>query len=121
MPVQEAIAHARAHHGKSLQKLMDLLRIPSISTLSENAKDVRQAAGWIAAHLTSMGMTAQIFPTALHPVVYGELLEAGPRAPTLLVYGHYDVQPVEPIEEWLSPPLNPCSEAKHWSRAGPPT
>jgi acetylornithine deacetylase/succinyl-diaminopimelate desuccinylase-like protein len=84
------------------------LRIASISTLPEHASDMRRAAEWITAELTRLGFErADVMPTAGHPIVYAERLKAGPEAPTILLYGHYDVQPVDPIEEWMSPPFEP--------------
>jgi acetylornithine deacetylase/succinyl-diaminopimelate desuccinylase-like protein len=103
-----AIAYAREHQKESLEDLKSLVRIPSISTLSENKEDMRRAAEWIAGQLRSFGFEAvDLVPTAKHPVVVGEWLKAGVDAPTLLVYGHYDVQPVDPIELWKSDPFDP--------------
>ena len=70
--------------------------------------DIQQAAGWIADRLRKAGLNSvEIIPTDGHPAVYGEAFLAGPRAPTILMYGHYDVQPVDPIDEWTSPPFEP--------------
>ena len=88
-------------------ELFEFLRIPSISARSEHKADVARAADWLAAKLTSAGMTAEILPTAGHPIVIGEWRGAGPTVPTYLVYGHYDVQPVEPLDLWHSPPFEP--------------
>ena len=88
-------------------ELFEFLRIPSISARSEHKADVARAADWLAEKLTSAGMTAEVLPTAGHPIVIGEWRGAGPKAPTYLVYGHYDVQPVEPLELWHSPPFEP--------------
>jgi acetylornithine deacetylase/succinyl-diaminopimelate desuccinylase-like protein len=83
-----------------LEELKDFLRIKSISTLPENAADVRHAADWVADQLRQAGMSrVEIFPTKRHPIVYAEWLGA-PGAPTVLIYGHFDVQPVDPIENW---------------------
>jgi acetylornithine deacetylase/succinyl-diaminopimelate desuccinylase-like protein len=90
-----------------LAELFDFLRIPSISTDSERIDDVRDAADWLAGQLTSAGCTeTAIWETAGHPVVYGAWRGA-PGAPTVLVYGHYDVQPEDPVELWSSPPFEP--------------
>jgi len=90
-----------------LAELFDFLRIPSISTDSERVDDVRAAADWLAAQLASAGCTeTAIWETEGHPVVYGAWRGA-PDAPTVLVYGHYDVQPEDPIELWSSPPFEP--------------
>jgi acetylornithine deacetylase/succinyl-diaminopimelate desuccinylase-like protein len=97
-----------AHYEEFLTDLQDLLRIPSISTLSEHKGDIRRAAAWLKTHLESVGMTrAEVFETTGHPIVYAEWLNAG-DAPTVLVYGHYDVQPVDDAEnQWLSDPFEP--------------
>jgi acetylornithine deacetylase/succinyl-diaminopimelate desuccinylase-like protein len=90
-----------------LENLFELLRIPSISTLHEHAPDIRRAAAWIAAELTRIGAErVEVAETAGHPVVYGDWLHA-PGAPTILVYCHYDVQPVDPIELWETAPFEP--------------
>jgi len=84
-----------------------LLAIPSISTLSEHKPDMQRAAGWITHQLTSIGFkNVEVMPTTGHPVVYGEWLGV-PNQPTVLVYGHYDVQPVDPLNEWHTPPFEP--------------
>jgi len=103
-----AIQYAHDHRGRFLDELNDLLRIPSISTYPENKQDMLRTAEWVAARLRKVGITGvQIFPTAGHPVVYGEHLAAGAGAPTVLVYGHYDVQPAEPLELWVSGAFEP--------------
>ncbi len=86
--------------------LCELLRIPSISADSRYRPEVRRAAEWVAAQFGSLGLTAEICETPGHPIVYAESLSA-PGAPTALVYGHYDVQPPDPLDEWLSPPFEP--------------
>jgi acetylornithine deacetylase/succinyl-diaminopimelate desuccinylase-like protein len=97
-----------AHYEEFLADLQDLLRIPSISTLSEHKGDIRRAAEWLKTHLESIGMTRTgVFETTGNPIVYAEWLNAG-EAPTVLVYGHYDVQPVDDAEnQWLSHPFEP--------------
>jgi len=83
------------------------LRIPSISALPEHAADCRRTASWLADALTSIGIEhAEVSETGGHPVVYADWLHA-PEAPTVLVYGHYDVQPVDPLDLWTSPPFDP--------------
>ncbi len=104
----EAITYANDHQQESLEALLELLRIPSISTLPEHEEDITRAAVWISEQLRSLGFERiEILPTAHHPVVYGEWLKAGPEAPTILFYGHYDVQPVDPLDEWDSDPFDP--------------
>ena len=103
---QQALDYVRGNGERYLSELKDFLAIPSISTLSENKGDVQRAAEWVAAQLRSMNMdNVQIMPTAGHPVVYGEWLGAGKSAPTVMIYGHYDVQPVDPMELWTSDPF----------------
>ncbi len=104
----QALTYAQTHQAEALADLQALLRIPSISTLPESTPDIQQAAQWLADKLTTIGLqNVQILPTAGHPVVYADWLQAGPDVPTLLIYGHYDVQPVDPLEEWLTPPFEP--------------
>ena len=89
------------------ESYLAFLRIPSISALPEHAADCRDAAQWLADALTTAGLEhAQLFETGGHPVVYADWLHA-PGAPTVLVYGHYDVQPVDPLDLWTSPPFEP--------------
>jgi acetylornithine deacetylase/succinyl-diaminopimelate desuccinylase-like protein len=95
-----------AHDRRIHDELFDLLRIPSVSARSEHAADVRRAAEWVRDSLTKIGFEGSIHPTTGHPIVLGEWRKA-PGAPTILVYGHYDVQPAEPLELWVSPPFEP--------------
>lgn len=91
-----------------LDELSDWLRIPSVSTLSQHKADVERAAGWLARKMTDVGLqNVEIIATGGHPIVYSDWLHAGDEAPTLLVYGHYDVQPVDPLDLWISPPFEP--------------
>jgi acetylornithine deacetylase/succinyl-diaminopimelate desuccinylase-like protein len=93
-----------------LESYKAFLRIPSISTLPEHASDVRQAAEWLADTLRAAGLEhVAIEETELHPVVYADWLHAD-GAPTALIYGHYDVQPVDPLDLWTSPPFEPTVE-----------
>jgi acetylornithine deacetylase/succinyl-diaminopimelate desuccinylase-like protein len=96
-----------ANKAAATDELFEFLRIPSVSARSEHRADVARAADWLAARLREAGLAAEVIPTAGHPVVLGEWREAGPDAPTYLVYGHYDVQPAEPLELWTSPPFDP--------------
>ncbi|MBX6378679.1 MAG: dipeptidase, partial [Clostridia bacterium] len=89
------------------EELASFLRIPSVSALPAHAEDVRRAAEWVAAALREAGLErVAVLPTAGHPVVCGEWMHAE-GAPTALVYGHYDVQPVDPLDEWETPPFEP--------------
>jgi acetylornithine deacetylase/succinyl-diaminopimelate desuccinylase-like protein len=96
-----------ANISSATAELFEFLRIPSVSARSEHKGDVARAAGWLAGQLKAAGLSAEVLPTAGHPIVIGEWRGAGPAAPTYLVYGHYDVQPVEPLELWHSPPFEP--------------
>jgi acetylornithine deacetylase/succinyl-diaminopimelate desuccinylase-like protein len=103
-----ALQYAQEHRASSLEDLKTFVRIPSISTDSESKSEMLHAAEWVAQELRSLGMEhVAIYPTKGHPVVYGDLLTAGPDKPTVLLYGHYDVQPAEPLELWESPPFEP--------------
>ena len=88
-------------------ELFEFLRIPSVSARSEHNGDTREAANWVAARMQDAGLTASVVDTPGHPVVLGEWRGAGAAAPTLLIYGHYDVQPPEPLDEWVSPAFEP--------------
>ncbi len=106
--LENALGYARAHQTHFLDDLCDLLAIPSVSTLPQHAGDIDRTAHWLAARLSAIGLHGvALLPTAGYPVVYGEWLGAGTHAPTLLVYGHYDVQPVDPLAEWRTPPFQP--------------
>lgn len=95
------------NQARFLEELLDFLRIPSISTLPEHDGDVRRAAEFVAASLRAAGLeNVEIIPTAKHPLVYGDWLHA-PGQPTVLCYGHYDVQPPDPLELWETPPFEP--------------
>lgn len=104
----KAIEYARAQQARFVDELKDFLRIPSISTQPEHQGDIKRAAEWLRDQLLAVGFPkAEVMPTPGHPVVYAEWLAAGPDAPTVLVYGHYDVQPPEPLEMWDTPPFEP--------------
>ena len=81
------------------------LRFPSISTDPAYKKDVRNTAEWVANHLRGAGLEAELWEHSGHPVVFGTYLHAGKDRPTLLLYAHYDVQPIDPLELWSSPLL----------------
>ncbi len=106
MPTPHEYAASQATRFR--EQLKDFIRIPSISTLPERSADVRRAAEWLAEDMRRIGFqTVEILPTNGHPVVYGEWLGAGPNAPTVLVYGHYDVQPAVISDGWDSDPFEP--------------
>lgn len=87
-------------------ELCELLRIPSVSADSKFKADVRRAAEWVAGQFRNLGLTTEVCETAGHPIVYAEHCRA-PGAPTVLVYGHYDVQPPDPLDLWTTPPFEP--------------
>lgn len=106
MNLAEYIEGCREQH---LAELCEFLRIPSVSAKSEHKPDIERAAQWVAANLRTAGFnTVEVIPTKFHPLVYAESLEA-PGKPTVLFYGHYDVQPAEPLELWTSPAFQPES------------
>lgn len=104
---QATSAFVENNKDRLLNELKDFLRIPSVSTLPEHAGDIRRAAGFVADSLRAAGLeNIEIIPTAKHPLVYADWLHA-PGKPTVLCYGHYDVQPPDPLELWTSPPFEP--------------
>jgi acetylornithine deacetylase/succinyl-diaminopimelate desuccinylase-like protein len=94
------------HRAQFESELSDLLRIPSVSTLPSHREDMRTAARWLADHLRSIGLDVDVIATQGHPLVYAEWLGARGR-PTILGYGHYDVQPADPLDLWTAPPFEP--------------
>src|ERR1044071_4587750 len=106
-PMPSPTSYLSDHQPRFLAELLDFLRIPSISAISAHAADVRRAADWVAARVTAAGMEhVQILPTGGHPVVYADWLHA-PGKPTVMIYGHFDVQPVDPVALWTTPPFEP--------------
>lgn len=101
------LEYAAVHLPRFREELWEFLRIPSVSAKSEHDGDVARAAAWVKDQMESAGMEARVHATPGHPVVVGEWRGAGPDAPTVLIYGHYDVQPPEPLELWESPPFEP--------------
>lgn len=106
-----------ANKDRFLNELFEFIRIPSVSAKEENRDDMYRAANWLKDSLLAAGADrAEIFPTAGHPVLYGEKV-INPILPTILVYGHYDVQPAEPFELWKTPPFEPVvSDGRIWGR-----
>ncbi len=94
------------HRDRFLEELQSLLRIPSVSADPAFLPAMRQAAEYVQRQFADMGLTAEIVPTAGHPIVYAEWLKK-PGAPTVLIYGHYDVQPPDPLDLWTTPPFEP--------------
>jgi acetylornithine deacetylase/succinyl-diaminopimelate desuccinylase-like protein len=102
----EAINYFETHYEQMISELTDFIAIPSVSTDPEHKENVQKAAEFIAAKLETIGLQhVQIFPTARHPIVYADYLQAGPTQPTILIYGHYDVQPEDPTDLWKTPPF----------------
>lgn len=105
--MQAALQHASHHFSSYVQELIELLKIKSISTDSAYAGEVRRCATWLADHMKSIGIQrVEVMDTDGHPIVYGEHL-VDPSKPTVLVYGHYDVQPPDPLDLWESDPFEP--------------
>jgi acetylornithine deacetylase/succinyl-diaminopimelate desuccinylase-like protein len=100
--------YCEANAARARDELFAFLRIPSVSARSEHQRDCAAAASFVAEALARLGFTTTIEPTPGHPIVLGEWRHAPAGAPTLLIYGHYDVQPAEPLERWTSPPFEPA-------------
>src|SRR5712692_4678780 len=97
----------RENQDRFLEELKSFLRIPSVSTLPEHRGDIDRAAGFVAESLRAAGLeNVEVIPTGKHPLVYADWLHA-PGKPTVLCYGHYDVQPPDPLDEWKTPPFEP--------------
>lgn len=104
---RQPLAYAQANHARFLAELMDFIRFPTVSAEPRHAADLKRCAAWLASHLREIGLDrASVTPTHGHPMVYAEWMGAQGR-PTLLIYGHYDVQPPDPLNEWTSPPFEP--------------
>lgn len=106
MVLERVDAYLEAHRNTFEDQLKDLIRIPSVSAQPDHDADTRRAAVFIREDLAKIGLKAELIETKRHPIVHAEWLGA-PGKPTLLIYGHYDVQPPEPLEPWLSPPFEP--------------
>jgi len=105
--VSDALTFIEDNRARFREELYDFLRIPSISAKSEYNDETRQSAEWLAARMQEAGLEVEVMVTEGHPVVLGEWRGAGADAPTALIYGHYDVQPPEPLDLWDSPPFEP--------------
>jgi len=105
---EEALRRAREGRGQAQADLLEFLAIPSVSSLPSHDADTRRACEWTAERLRRMGMTVEVaeVPGGRHPVISAEWL-GRPGKPTLAIYGHYDVQPPDPLEEWVTPPFEP--------------
>jgi acetylornithine deacetylase/succinyl-diaminopimelate desuccinylase-like protein len=107
---QDVFARIEREQDAYLEELKEYIRIPSISTDPAYKGDVERCADWLIGKLRDAGLVAEKIATAGHPLVYAENLDAGPEKPTVLFYGHYDVQPPDPLEEWRHPPFEPTVE-----------
>jgi acetylornithine deacetylase/succinyl-diaminopimelate desuccinylase-like protein len=106
--MQSVINYLKANQKRFLQEYFEYLRFPSVSAQPQHKKDMVACAKWLAAHCRQMGLTAEVQPTKGHPIVVARTpRETNSRKPHFVVYGHYDVQPVEPLELWDSPPFEP--------------
>lgn len=106
--MQTVHEYLQAHQADALETLKALLRIPSVSAITAHKPDVRRAAEFVRDQLASAGLTTELVETAGHPIIYAEWLKAAnPKAPTVLIYGHYDVQPPDPLDKWVTPPFEP--------------
>ena len=110
--------YLKANEARFVAELLDFVSIPSVSASDDHVGDVVKAGDWVVARLRSAGIeNVRMFPTDGHPVVYGDWLHAGPDKPTVLIYGHFDVQPAEPFDLWHSPPFAPeIRDDKVWGR-----
>src|SRR5262249_28653789 len=107
-PALKRIPGPAANASRQIAELKEFLRFPSVSAQPAHAADVRNCARWLAGHLRRVGLPrVELVATPGPPVVYAESLGA-PGRPTLLIYGHYDVQPVDPLGEWRTPPFEPA-------------
>lgn len=105
---EAALEYVRSHQKEFLDELKEFVSIPSVSTDAAAKADMQKAAEWVASRLRRLGIEkVTIFPTKGHAVVYGEYLKAGKDKPVVLIYGHYDVQPAEPLELWRTPAFEP--------------
>ncbi len=106
MTIERVEAYLAVNKRGFENRLKELLRIPSVSAQPDHDADTRRAASFVRDDLRASGIAAELVETKRHPIVYGEKLDS-PGRPTVLIYGHYDVQPAEPLEPWLSPPFEP--------------
>ena len=108
------IDYARKNKDRFLEELKEFVSIPSVSMQEKHKPDMQHAADWLSTRLTALGMQAvQVLPTSKHPVVFGEWRGAGDKSPTVLIYGHYDVQPVDPLDLWKTSPYEATQQGDY--------
>jgi acetylornithine deacetylase/succinyl-diaminopimelate desuccinylase-like protein len=106
--MQAVLDYLKRNQARFVAELCDYLRFPSVSAQPQHKKDLRACAGWLVNHCRHIGLDARLCPTAGHPIVVAKTRRAkGSRKPHFMIYGHYDVQPPEPLELWKSPPFAP--------------
>jgi acetylornithine deacetylase/succinyl-diaminopimelate desuccinylase-like protein len=118
MNPSRGLQYARVHRSRFVAELKEFLRIPSVSSQADRADDLRKCANWLARHLRGVGLEqVRIVPTRGNPIVYASWLRA-PGRPTLIIYGHYDVLPGEPLREWRTPPFTPTLKGENLHARG---
>jgi acetylornithine deacetylase/succinyl-diaminopimelate desuccinylase-like protein len=106
--MQVVLDYLKRNQARFVAELCEYLRFPSVSAQPQHKKDLRACAGWLVNHARQIGLEARLCPTAGHPIVVAKTPRApGPRKPHFMIYGHYDVQPPEPLDLWKSPPFTP--------------
>src|SRR5687767_4560320 len=107
MEIHRPLAYAHANRTRFVSELTEFVRFPSVSAQPEHVGDSKRCAAWLANQLRSVGLDhVTVISTPGHPLVYADWLHAS-NASTVMIYGHYDVQPAEPLEQWRSPPFEP--------------
>jgi acetylornithine deacetylase/succinyl-diaminopimelate desuccinylase-like protein len=116
--MDKIITYIEQEKDRFLQELIDFLRIPSVSSVSDHNEDTRKCAEWLSENMKASGFeNVEVIKTPGHPVVYGDWMHAGADKPTVLIYGHYDVQPTDPISKWDRDPFDPIvDKGKIWGR-----
>ncbi len=104
--METVLTYINNNQERFINELKQFLSYPSISTQKDHETDVQRCAAWLCDHLNAMGLLSTIHQTKRHPIVCGQKM-VDPAKPTLMLYGHYDVQPVDPIDLWESPPFQP--------------
>ena len=109
--MQDVLDYLRSNHERFIEELCEYLRFPSISAQPQHQKDLKACATWLRDHCKSIGLQAKLHPTPGNPILVARTKrKKGSRKPHFLVYGHYDVQPPDPLDKWISPPFEPRIE-----------